>query len=117
VSKFLGRLIISGLALWVASLIFKDIILEGEPLQIAIVVLVFGFVNAIIKPIFKVLAFPLVILTLGIFILVINALLLLLTSAITSALDVRSFIAALGGSIVISIVSWALSKWLDDEED
>ncbi len=72
--------------------------------------LVLGLINAIIRPILIVLTFPLTILTLGLFIFVLNALLVLLTSAIVPGFDVRSFGWALLFSLLFSIVSFVLHR-------
>lgn len=77
------------------------------------VALVFGVVNAFVRPVAKVLTFPIVILTLGLFLLVINGFMLWLTSALSDALDlgfhVQGFLAAFLGALVVSIVSGLLS--------
>ena len=77
------------------------------------VALVFGVVNAFIRPVAKILTFPIVILTLGLFLLVINGFMLWLTSALSDALGlgfrVEGFRAAFLGALVVSIVSGLLS--------
>ena len=77
------------------------------------VALVFGVVNAFVRPVARILTFPIVILTLGLFLLVINGFMLWLTSALSDALDlgfhVQGFVAAFLGALVVSIVSGALS--------
>jgi putative membrane protein len=82
------------------------------------VALIFGIVNAFIRPVAKVLTFPLIILTLGIFALVVNGLMLWLTSALSGALDlgfhVRGFWAAFFGALVVSIVSTLLSMLITE---
>lgn len=84
------------------------------------VALIFGLVNFLVKPIVKVLSFPLVILTLGLFTLVVNALMLLLTSWLADKLHlsfhVEGFWTAVLGGLIISIVSWALHVVLPDED-
>jgi putative membrane protein len=85
------------------------------------VALVFGLVNVVVKPVVKLLAFPLFILTLGLITLVINALMLLLTSWLANKLDlafhVEGFGTAVIGALIVSIVSWALHVILPDEKD
>jgi putative membrane protein len=85
-----------------------------------LVALVFGVVNWLVKPIVKLLAFPLFILTLGLITLVVNALMLLLTSWLSGKLSldfhVEGFWAALLGGLIISIVSWAQNMVLPDED-
>jgi putative membrane protein len=85
------------------------------------VALIFGLVNALVRPVLKMLSCPLVLLTLGLFIFVINALMLLLTSAIAETLGLQfhvdGFVPALIGSVVISIVSIILTALFSDDDD
>lgn len=111
------RLIINAIALWAAASWIEGIHFEGTPWQMALVAFIFGVVNAIIKPIIKFFAFPFIILTLGLLTLVINALMLMLTAAMTPILRVDGFMPALLGSIVISLVSMILSWVLDKKDD
>jgi putative membrane protein len=84
-------------------------------IALALTALVLGVVNAFVKPILVLISMPITCLTLGLFILVINALMLLLVSAIPFlGFVVNGFVVALIASIVISIVSWALSMVLPD---
>jgi putative membrane protein len=118
---FLIRLLINAAGLWVATQIVPGITI-GSANYLAtlfLVALIFGLVNAVIKPILAVLTCPFYILTLGLFTFVVNALMLLLTSYIVGliGLDFRvdSFLAALLGAIVISVVSFVLSIFLNEE--
>lgn len=116
-SRFIIRLLINAAAIWVAAQLLDGISLSSDPLSVLIVVLVFGLINAILKPILTILSIPFLILTLGLFTLVINALLLLLVSSLTSGLVVSGFWTAVLGSIIISIVSMLLNSFLGDEDD
>ncbi len=112
------RLIVNAVALSAAAYLVAGVRLSGSWTEIGIVALVFGLVNAFIKPIVKIFAFPLWILTLGLITLVINALMLQLTARLTPYLEVDGFGPAFWGSLVISVVSWVLSLFLkDDDED
>ena len=82
---------------------------------VVLVAAVFGLVNAILRPLLLLLSLPLVVLTLGLFTLVVNALMLLLTASLVQALSVDGFVAALLGSIVISVVSLLLSILLPEK--
>jgi putative membrane protein len=87
----------------------------GRYLSLILTGLTLGVVNAIIKPILVMVSMPITCLTLGLFIFVINALMLLLVSAIPFlGFVVNGFIVALAASVVISVVSWALSMVLPD---
>lgn len=119
--KFLLRLIATALALWVAVLIVPGITYAGGAFGLLGVALVFGIVNAVIRPILKLLTCPLVVLTLGLFVFVLNALMLWLTSELSLALgigfDVDGFWAALLGAIIVGITSTALTLFLGAEAD
>lgn len=112
--KLLVRLFVNVIAIWLAAQLISGIELTGNLWQALIVALVFGIVNAVIKPILQFFSAPLIVITLGIFTLVINALLLLLTSWLTDALTVSSFLAAFLGALIISAISWAVGLILGD---
>ena len=75
--------------------------------------LIFGVINAVVGPILRLVAFPFVVLTLGLFLLLINAALLGITAAITDRLDLTGFIPALLGGLVLAVVGWAADRVLD----
>jgi putative membrane protein len=98
----------------------------GQPLSVDIksllgVALIFGLVNALVRPVLKMMSCPLVLLTLGLFIFVINGLMLWLTSAIAGSLGLQfhvdGFVPALIGAVVISIVSIILTALFSDDDD
>ena len=107
------RWIINAVALAVAATIVSGIHVDGGWLVLALVALIFGLVNALIRPVVALLTCPLIILTLGLFTLVINAAMLLLASWIAGLLGigfmVDGFWPAFWGGLVISIVSIILS--------
>jgi putative membrane protein len=113
--KLIIRLIINAIALWAAAQLVNGIELTDQIGGILIVALIFGVINAILGPILKILSFPFILVTLGLFTLVINGLLLWLTSAFTSYLSLSGFWAAFWGALVVSIVSWLLSALLKDD--
>ena len=121
--KFLIRVIVDALALAVAAWLIDDITVteqarEDQAIALVLVALIFGVINAFVKPILKLFSLPFIILTLGLFLLVINAALLLLTSWIAGEIglgfEVDGFWTAVLGSIVITIVSWVLEAVLPD---
>jgi putative membrane protein len=118
--KFLIRLLVNAAALWVAAAIIPGISYEGDWLSLLLVALVFGVLNAFVRPILDLLTCPLLILTLGLFTLVLNAVMLLLTSSVSNALGlhfyVDNFWHAFLGALVVSIVSIVLSTFVRDEE-
>lgn len=108
-SRFALRLLTNAAALWVAARIVDGIELSEGVVDVAIVVLVFGLVNAFIKPVVLLLSLPALLLTLGLFTFVVNASMLGLAAWLTDGLSVDGFIPALLGSLVISVVSFTLS--------
>ncbi len=110
---FVVRLLINAAALWVATQIVPGVSYIGGWLPFLCVALVFGVINATLRPLAKILTFPLIIVTLGVFALVVNGLMLWLTSALAGSLGfgfhVSGFRAAFFGGLVVSIVSFLLS--------
>jgi putative membrane protein len=106
---FLVRVLVNAAALWVASRMVGGVMFHGNWLALLAVALVFSVVNAVIKPVTKFVTFPLIVLTLGFFLLVINGLMLKLTSALSGALGlgftVHGFWAAFWGGLVVTIVN------------
>ncbi len=110
---FLIRLLVNAAALWVATQVVPGVSYAGGPVPMLGEALVFGVLNASLRPVAKILTFPLIIVTLGIFALVINGLMLWLTSSLSSALGlgfhVSGFWAAFWGGLVVSLASMMLS--------
>jgi putative membrane protein len=123
--NFLVKTIANAGALAVAVWLLDKITLTGDSTgkkigTLIIVALLFGLVNFLVKPVVKLLSLPLLILTLGLFTLVVNALMLLLTSWLADKLDlsfhVEGFWTAVLGGLIISVVSWALNVVLPDKD-
>jgi putative membrane protein len=119
--KFIANAVALAAAVWMVpdiTLGENDASDSSKVITLLVVALIFGLVNLIVKPIVKLFSLPLLILTLGLFTLVINALMLMLTAAIAGdSFDVEGrwggFSAALLGGLIISIVSWAVNMVLD----
>jgi putative membrane protein len=111
--SFVVRTLVNAAALWVATKIVPGVSFDGGPLAFLGVALVFGVINATLRPLTKILTFPLIIVTLGIFALIVNGLMLWFTSSLSSSLGlgfhVSGFWAAFFGALVVSIVSALLS--------
>jgi putative membrane protein len=110
---FLIRVLVNALAIWLATEIVPGIH-AGSALTLLAAALVLGFVNAVVRPVLLVLTLPLTLLTLGLFLFVLNALCLWLTSAIVPGFEVRGFWPAFWGALVVSLVSWAANGFLSD---
>ncbi|MGK5530706.1 phage holin family protein [Streptomyces sp. URMC 129] len=117
--RFLANAVALAAAVWLVGDITlgeADASTGSKTVTLLIVALIFGLVNLIVKPVVKLLSLPLLILSLGLFTLVINALMLMLTSALAGdAFEVDGFWPALLGGLIISIVSWAVTLVLDND--
>jgi putative membrane protein len=115
--KLILRIAINALAIWITDLILTGFNFEGSIVNLLVVAIIFGLVNALIRPIVKLLTLPISIITLGLFTLVINALMLLITVWLSGSLSLQGslfenmftvFIAAIIISIISTILSWFL---------
>ncbi len=120
------RIVLNAVAVWIATLIVGGVEVTTDStgkkiLTLVVVGAILGLVNATIKPVVKLLSLPLVILTLGLFALVVNGLLFWLVATVSSRLGapfhVDGFWSGFWGAIVVSIVSWLLSIVVPDGDD
>lgn len=105
---FLIRVAIVALGLWLAAKIFSGLSFD-QPSTLIAAALLLGIVNAVIRPIIVILTLPVTLLTLGLFLLVINAAMLLLVAWLLDGFTVTTFWTAVGASIVVSLTSWVAS--------
>jgi putative membrane protein len=114
--QIIWRLAINAAALWVATRITPGIFFDGEWRTLLVVALIFGVLNVSVRPLLWVMTLPLLIVTLGLFTFVLNALMLWLTGAISDSLGlgfhVEGFGAAFLGALVVSVVSFMLSLFV-----
>lgn len=123
--KFVLWVLVNALALGAAVWLLDGITLEGgtdrdKVLRLLAVGLVFGIVTAVVRPVVQLVSLPLIVLTLGIMLVVINALMLMLTSKIAGAVDlgfhVDGFWTAVWGSVVISLALMVLESLLPERD-
>ncbi|MGH3372819.1 MAG: phage holin family protein [Nocardioidaceae bacterium] len=121
--KFLAWVVVNALALAAATVLLDGIRLtdrtsEDQVLALVLVALIFGVINAVVAPVVKLLSLPFIILTLGLFLLVINAAMLLLTSWIAGEVGlgfrVDGFLTALLGAVIITVATWILEAVFRD---
>lgn len=121
--KFIIWVVVNALALAAATWLLDGITLTGRSTEdrvitLVLVALIFGVINAVVAPIVKTLSLPFIILTLGLLIFVINALMLLLTSWISRefglGFDVDGFWTAVVGAVVVTVTTWILELVLPD---
>jgi putative membrane protein len=111
---FLIHWAIMSLSLWVASALFSGIKFSNK-FALVISALVLGFVNAVIRPILLVLTFPFTIVTLGLFILVINALMIMLVSKLVNGFKLSGFWTAFFASIFIALFTMTIEHFLPSQ--
>jgi putative membrane protein len=110
---FVLRVLVNAGALMLAANLVPGVVLGGwKPALLAGLVL--GLINAVIRPVLVILTFPITLLTLGLFLLVLNALCVAMTSWVVPGFDVRGFLPALLTSLVVSVVSWLLTAFISD---
>jgi putative membrane protein len=120
-TKFILRWVINAIALYLAILILPGIDLESGLVSIIWLALIFGLINALLRPLISILTCPLILLTLGLFTLVINTFLFWLTSVIGQYFNLELVIAdpvwwnAFLGGLIVSIVSVVMTMILKDE--
>ena len=117
--KLILRIIINAVAIWITSLLLSGFVFTGNIINLILIGIVFGLVNALIRPLVKLLTLPINVLTLGLFSLVINTFMLMLTVWLSSSLSLeggffKSFLTAFVGAIIISIISTILSWFMPD---
>jgi putative membrane protein len=108
---FLIRLAIGMLGLWIAQAIVPGIHIEGA-VTLALAALLLGLVNAVVRPLLVILTLPITLLTLGLFLLVVNAAMLGLVAALLDDFTISGFWSAVLGSVIVSVVTWAASAWI-----
>jgi putative membrane protein len=108
-ARILIRWGINAIAIWAAIKLVPGIEHTGSAGSLIVIALIFGLVNALVRPILTVLTCPLIILTMGLFILIINALMLGLTAWLVPSLTIDGFWPAFWGALIISLVSGAIS--------
>jgi putative membrane protein len=106
---FILRGLVAALGLWAASEIFAGISIDS-PLTLVLAGLLLGVVNAVVRPILVVLSLPALLVTLGLFLLVVNAAMLGLVALLLPGFHISGFWTAVGGAIVVSLVSW-IGSW------
>jgi len=118
--KILIRLLINAAALWVAVRLVPGVSFTGDTRLLLVVALIFGVLNTCLKPLLFILTLPFVLVTLGLFTFVLNALLLWMTSSLSGAMGlgfhVDGFLAAFLGALVVSAVSILLSMFVSQPD-
>lgn len=111
--RVLARVLLNGIAIAVAAYFVPGLTLAG-PATALVAGLILGVVNVLVRPVLLLLTLPLTLITLGLFIFVVNALCLGLTAALVPGFDIAGFWSMLFGALIVSVVSWMLNGLLLD---
>jgi putative membrane protein len=111
VQGFLVRSGIAAIGLWIAAKLLTGVSFETDG-TLLLAALLLGVVNALVRPLVVILTFPITVLTLGAFLLVVNAAMLSLVAALLDGFELRSFGAALMGSLIVGFTGWIASWWI-----
>ena len=117
--KLILRIIINAIAIWVTAYLVSGLNFTGDIVGLLVVAVIFGLINAFIRPIVKLFSLPITVVTLGLFTLVINALMLWITVWLAPALSLdgnlmQNAVTVFIGALIISIISTILSWFLPD---
>ncbi len=110
---FLIRVLVNALAIWLATEIVPGIETRSAT-TVAVAAVVLGLVNAVVRPVLLILTLPLTLVTLGLFLFVLNALCFWLTSAVVPGFEVRGFWSAFGAALIVSALSWVVNGFVSD---
>jgi putative membrane protein len=108
---FLIRAVVVGIGLWLASKIVPGVDFNSTGTLIAAALLL-GVINAIVRPVIVILTLPITLLTLGLFLLVINALMIMLVAWFLPGFLVAGFWSAIFAAVIVSLTSWVMSGWI-----
>jgi len=119
--RFLIRLVVNAVAIWAAVQLVPGLNYEGSTASLLLVALVFGIVNALVRPLLLLLTCPFIILTLGLFVLVVNTIMLSLTVWLSSVFDLgltsTGFWTTFLGALVVSIISSVINLIIKDNNE
>ena len=116
-ARFLLRWFVCSLGLWIAAGLLGENVTYGNDLGVIIVAgLVLALVNAIIRPVLVILSLPAILLSLGLFMVIINGFTVFLASKLYASLHVTNFWAAMGAGIIIGLVNYLVSAILEKRE-
>jgi putative membrane protein len=116
VYRFLTRWLVCSLGLWIAAGLLSSINYGSQAYVIVIAGLVLAVINTIIKPILVVLSLPALVLTLGLFMIIINGITVFMASQLYSSLEVTNFWAAMFAGMVIGLVNYLVTTILEDNK-
>ena len=112
-ARFIIQWIVTGLGLWLSSVLIAGIAFRDMTVLI-LAALVLGLINAVVRPVLVVLTFPITVVTLGLFLLVVNAAMIGLASVFFDGFTVAGFWPAVGAAVVTGVVSWLAGAFIRD---
>ena len=114
-AKFLVRAVFTALGLWVATVLLRGSVYVANTGTLVVAALLLGVVNAFVRPIVTILTLPLTIVTLGLFLLIVNAMMIGLVDLMLRGFDVRGLFAGIMAAIITGVASWIGGMVLRDD--
>jgi putative membrane protein len=114
VARILLRLVVTALAVWLAATLFPGLVRVDDVQGAILFALVLGLLNAVVRPVLLVLTLPLTCLTLGLFIIVVNAIVFWLATLLPVGVHAEGFGGALVGALTVSVVSFVASRFIPE---
>jgi putative membrane protein len=108
---FFVRLLITALGLWLADTLLDGVQINGT-MTLLVAALLLGFVNAFVRPLFLILTLPITLLTLGLFLLVINAAMLGLVAALLPGFQIAGLLSGIAAWLIVSVTSWLGAQFI-----
>jgi putative membrane protein len=113
-ARAVAQIVLNGVALLLAAYLVPGIHFEGGPLYLILAGLVIGLINLLVRPLVTLLSLPFIVLTLGLFFLAINGLLLLLADFLLAGLQVEGCLSAIAGGPVLALLNWAVRAFAEE---
>lgn len=114
--RFLLSWLVNGVGLFIAAMLFSGVDYGNKLVVLVVASLIFGLVNSLIRPLIVLLSLPAIVLTLGLFTLVVNALMLWITSLLYPAFQVQSALSAIGAVIVVWVINYFFDLFIFKEQ-
>lgn len=112
--RFIAQFLVTALGLWLASRVVPGVAFTDTPTLLLATVLL-GLVNAVVRPILTVLTFPITVVTLGLFLLLVNAAMIGLVAVLLKGFVVDGLLPGIGAAVVTGVVSWIAGAFIGDD--
>ncbi len=113
----LVRIVLNGIGLLVTAYVVPGVVYHGSLVGLLVAGVVIGLINLLVKPVVKLLSLPFIIVTLGLFLLLINGAMLMLAAAVLPNLTINGCLPAILGGLVMAVFNWVIEAFTGDDDD